>query len=104
MASTSPKKHNPFTGPPDKAFDDAKYRTVPADARFPNADVTKWCFTAFVDHKKCLRLLGEKDECCAQFEKIYRTICPYAWTDKWEGQIAEGTFQVDLPEPRNKNQ
>lgn len=43
-----------------------------------------------------------RNPCCAQFEKIYKSICPYAWVDKWEEQIQEGTFSVDLPPPKSK--
>ncbi|ENN75374.1 cytochrome c oxidase subunit 6b-2 [Dendroctonus ponderosae] len=88
--------------PTDPYYDDPKNRTVPADARFHNANATEWCFTSFVDHTKCLRLLGEKCECCRQFEKIFKAICPNAWVERWKEQIEEGIFPVDLPEPKQK--
>ncbi|XP_060528107.1 cytochrome c oxidase subunit 6B2-like isoform X1 [Cylas formicarius] len=108
-------------------FENNDLCTPQPDPRFHNQNVTAWCYSSFVDHKKCTRLLGEgyvkehpywmtsryvsalylglflfcRRECCKQFEKIYRSICPSSWTERWEEQIKIGTFPADLPEPCN---
>ncbi|XP_060528108.1 cytochrome c oxidase subunit 6B2-like isoform X2 [Cylas formicarius] len=84
-----------------KDFENNDLCTPQPDPRFHNQNVTAWCYSSFVDHKKCTRLLGEGRECCKQFEKIYRSICPSSWTERWEEQIKIGTFPADLPEPCN---
>ncbi|CAH1990484.1 unnamed protein product [Acanthoscelides obtectus] len=71
--------------------------TVPQDARHHNCNATAWCFSAYVDHKKCNRLLGEGNPSCEQFAKVFRAICPNEWVKRWDNQIVAGTFPVDLP-------
>ncbi|XP_030753247.1 cytochrome c oxidase subunit 6b-2 [Sitophilus oryzae] len=87
---------------PVRSLEDPNFKTCLQDARFQNQNATKWCFTMFVDFHKCERLLGEGSDCCGQFKKVYRAICPNEWVQKWEEQIEEGNFPVDLPEKRNK--
>ncbi|XP_050294142.1 uncharacterized protein LOC126734517 [Anthonomus grandis grandis] len=81
-------------------FEDKEVRTVQQDPRFQNTNMTNWCYTSFVDYKRCQRLLGESHECCPQFKKIYKAICPNAWVERWEEQIKDGTFAATLPEKK----
>ncbi|KAJ8967557.1 hypothetical protein NQ314_002873 [Rhamnusium bicolor] len=84
-----------------KEFEEAGIKTIPPDARYHNCNATKWCFHTFVDYQKCIRLLGEESECCKEFSKIYRALCPLSWVNRWEEQIQIGTFPVDLPPKTN---
>ncbi|XP_076265774.1 cytochrome c oxidase subunit 6B [Rhynchophorus ferrugineus] len=81
---------------------DPAYKTCLQDARYHNQNASKWCFASFVDYKKCQRLLGEQSDCCIQLKKIYKAICPNAWVTRWEEQLVEGNFPVDLPEKKKK--
>ncbi|XP_023312568.1 cytochrome c oxidase subunit 6b-2-like [Anoplophora glabripennis] len=71
--------------------------TALADPRFQNTNVTNWCFATFVDYHRCRRLLGEENECCEQFAKIFKSICPNDWVSRWEDQLEVGTFPLDIP-------
>jgi len=70
--------------------------TAPFDPRFPNQNQTKHCFTSFLDHKRCVKLRGEDYSPCEYFKKVYKSLCPNAWVEKWEGQIEEGKFPAKI--------
>ncbi|VEN50289.1 unnamed protein product [Callosobruchus maculatus] len=76
---------------------DPRLSTVPQDARYRYTNCTNWCFSAYVDHKRCKKLLGEGNPSCEQFAKVFRAICPNDWVKRWDDQIVAGTFPVDLP-------
>ncbi|CAH0555748.1 unnamed protein product [Brassicogethes aeneus] len=73
-------------------------RTALPDARYRYQNCTRWCYITFLDFHRCTRLLGEGNPACEEFAKIYKSICPNSWVSKWEDQMADGTFPVDLPE------
>jgi len=72
--------------------EEIKLTTAPFDPRFPNMNQTKYCYTSFLDHKRCVKLRGEDYSPCEYFKKVYTSICPFAWVEKWETQIEEGNF------------
>ncbi|CAG9860477.1 unnamed protein product [Phyllotreta striolata] len=72
-------------------------QTVPPDPRYPNQNSTAWCFDAYVDFQKCSRLLGDENKLCDEFKKLFQTICPNAWIKRWDQQIKDGTFPLELP-------
>lgn len=41
-------------------------------------------------------------EPCNYFLRCYKTLCPNEWIQKWNTQIKEGVFPVDLPDTKNK--
>ncbi|KAJ8976815.1 hypothetical protein NQ317_001031 [Molorchus minor] len=77
--------------------DEQKIETIPPDPRFQDSNVTRWCFGSYVDYHRCRRLFREKNPGCEQLSKIYKTICPNSWIERWEEQINIGTFPMDLP-------
>ncbi|RKF65818.1 Cytochrome c oxidase subunit 6B [Golovinomyces cichoracearum] len=68
------------------------------DARFPNQNQTKHCWQNYVDYGKCTLARGEDFAPCRQFLHAYRSLCPLAWTQRWDEQRENGTFPVRLDE------
>ncbi|XP_074098687.1 cytochrome c oxidase subunit 6B1-like isoform X2 [Cotesia typhae] len=68
------------------------YVSAPYDPRFPNTNQTRNCYQNFIDFHRCKKVRGEDFEACKYFKRIYTIICPNAWIEKWDEQIAEGRF------------
>ncbi|KAK2758294.1 Cytochrome c oxidase subunit 6B [Arachnomyces sp. PD_36] len=66
------------------------------DARFPNQNQTKHCWQNYVDYHKCALAKGEDFRPCKQFYLAYRSLCPKAWTDRWDDQREAGNFPARL--------
>jgi cytochrome c oxidase subunit 6b len=84
--------------------------TTGYDARFPNQNQTKHCWQNYVDYHKCILAKGEEfrpcrqvgkqtnhilarvlaiciaDDVVMQFYLAYRSLCPSAWTQRWDDQ------------------
>ncbi|XP_031339294.1 cytochrome c oxidase subunit 6B [Photinus pyralis] len=71
--------------------------TAPIDARFPNANITGYCFRMFYDYQRCIGLFSVDHEPCEYFKKVYTSLCPHAWVKRWNDQIEDHTFPRDLP-------
>ncbi|XP_055297729.1 uncharacterized protein LOC129566129 [Sitodiplosis mosellana] len=69
---------------------------APFDPRFPNTNQTKYCTQSFIDFYRCQKLRGENYEPCYYFQKVFQNICPNAWVEKWQDQMANGTFPVQI--------
>ncbi|XP_026207026.1 cytochrome c oxidase subunit 6B1 [Anabas testudineus] len=71
------------------------YRTAPFDARFPNQNQTRNCWSNYVDYHRCQKALtakGADTTPCEWYRRVYKSICPNAWIQKWDDQRAEGIF------------
>ncbi|CAM9653116.1 unnamed protein product [Lampetra fluviatilis] len=71
------------------------YRTAPFDARFPNSNQTRNCFQNYLDFHRCEKALTAKGSDplpCAWFKRVYTSLCPIAWVNKWDEQRADGKF------------
>ncbi|XP_076326438.1 cytochrome c oxidase subunit 6B isoform X3 [Tachypleus tridentatus] len=66
--------------------------TAPFDARFPNQNQTRNCWQNFVDFYRCRKVKGDDYEPCNYFKKVYQSLCPNSWVEKWQEQIEEGRF------------
>ncbi|XP_042253169.1 cytochrome c oxidase subunit 6B1 [Thunnus thynnus] len=72
-----------------------KYRTAPFDARFPNQNQTRNCWANYLDYHRCQKALDAKGvdtAPCEWYRRVYKSLCPMAWIQKWDDQRAEGTF------------
>lgn len=69
-----------------------KLETAPFDPRFPNQNVTRYCYQSYVDFHRCQKKRGEDFAPCNYFKKVYKTMCPNAWIEKWDEQRENGTF------------
>ncbi|XP_064407033.1 cytochrome c oxidase subunit 6B1-like [Halichondria panicea] len=69
-----------------------KVETAPFDARFPNVNQTRHCWQHYVDFHKCEKVKGEGADVCQYFQKVYRSMCPVAWTSDWDEQREAGSF------------
>lgn len=56
-----------------------KLQTAKFDARFPNQNQTRNCWTNFRDYHRCTKVKGEDAESCEWFRKTYKSLCPVAW-------------------------
>lgn len=75
-----------------KAIDGIELKTAPFDPRFPNQNQTRYCYQSYLDFHRCTKVKGEGSEVCSYFQKVYKSMCPNAWVEKWDGQRDEGTF------------
>ncbi|KAI5697689.1 hypothetical protein M8J75_014246 [Diaphorina citri] len=71
---------------------DIKLETAPFDPRFPNTNQTKHCYQSFLDYQRCTKLKGEDYEPCHYFKRVFTSLCPNAWVEKWNDQLEAGTF------------
>ncbi|TID24404.1 cytochrome c oxidase polypeptide VIb [Venturia nashicola] len=62
--------------------------TAGFDARFPNQNQTKHCWQNYVDYHKCITARGEDFPPCRQFFLAFKSLCPSAWTARWDDQRA----------------
>jgi len=67
-------------------------KTAPFDARFPNQNQTRNCYQNYLDFHRCQRVKGEDYEPCNYFKRVYASICPNGWIEKWDEQREEGKF------------
>ncbi|XP_012150649.1 uncharacterized protein LOC100875499 isoform X2 [Megachile rotundata] len=84
---------------PDLRIDappDVKPQTAPYDPRFPNQNQTKYCYTSYLDFHRCKKRHSEEYEACQYFKKVYSTMCPNAWIEKWNEQVENGTFPGNI--------
>ncbi len=54
------------------------------------------CWQNYVDYHRCVNLKGQEYEPCQFFFKRYRTMCPFAWVEKWDEQRENGSFPAKL--------
>ncbi|KAE8130809.1 cytochrome c oxidase, subunit VIb [Aspergillus pseudotamarii] len=73
-----------------------KFVTVEAIANSPLHSRTKHCWQNYVDYYKCVTAKGEDFRPCRQFYHAFRSLCPKAWTDRWDTQREAGNFPVRL--------
>lgn len=66
--------------------------TAPFDPRFPNQNQTRYCYQSYLDHYRCKKVRGDGYEPCNYFKKVFTSMCPNAWVEKWDGQRNDGTF------------
>ncbi|KUL87904.1 hypothetical protein ZTR_03977 [Talaromyces verruculosus] len=110
MSSTIPEAD------PDEPVETKPFKFVTAgyDARFPYQNQTKHCWQNYVDYHKCILAKGEDFRPCKQvythsssnyrtianavpkFFLAYRSLCPKAWTDRWDDQREAGNFPARL--------
>ncbi|XP_073686786.1 cytochrome c oxidase subunit 6B1 [Garra rufa] len=72
-----------------------KYRTAPFDARFPNQNQTRNCWQNYVDFYRCQKALDAKGvdtAPCDWYKRVYQSLCPLSWIEKWDSQREDGTF------------
>ncbi|GLI76297.1 cytochrome c oxidase subunit 6B [Penicillium ochrochloron] len=102
---------------PDEPVETKPFKFVTGyDARFPQQNQTKHCWQNYVDYYKCVNAKGEDFRPCRQvlsnpapidmsiatskrilqFYHAYRSLCPKAWTDRWDAQREAGNFPAHL--------
>ncbi|XP_068203875.1 cytochrome c oxidase subunit 6B2 [Palaemon carinicauda] len=71
---------------------EVKLETAAFDPRFPNQNQTRYCYQSFVDYHRCQKIKGEDYEPCDYFKKVFVSVCPNGWVEKWGEQLENGTF------------
>merc|ERR1711865_20032 len=71
----------------DQDFD---MSTTPPDARFPNVNQARHCYSRFNEYNRCVAKQGE--EKCKLLKKFYEATCPNEWSERWIEQLEAGTF------------
>ncbi|KAK2147661.1 hypothetical protein LSH36_543g06040 [Paralvinella palmiformis] len=71
-------------------------RTFPFDARFPNQNQTRACWQNYVDFHRCQKIKGEDYGPCNYFKRIFTSMCPNEWIEKWDEQVEKGIFAGKL--------
>ncbi|KAM8836986.1 cytochrome c oxidase subunit 6B1 isoform 1-T1 [Spinachia spinachia] len=59
-----------------------KYRTAPFDARFPNQNQTRNCWSNYLDFHRCHKALeakGADTAPCQWYRRVYKSLCPISW-------------------------
>ncbi|KAH3717320.1 uncharacterized protein LOC127856429 [Dreissena polymorpha] len=69
--------------------------TAPFDSRYPHQNQKPNCERNYIDYHRCLKIKGEDYPNCNYFKAVYMQLCPKAWVDDWDEQIASGTFRYD---------
>merc|ERR1711911_324071 len=69
-----------------------KLETAPSDARFPNQNQTRYCWQSYIDFHRCQKIKGEAFAPCEYFKKVYTSMYPIAWVEKWDEQREQGNF------------
>lgn len=52
----------------------------------------RYCYQSYLDFHRCTRVRGEKYEPCQYFKRVYQSMCPMDWVEKWDDQRAAGNF------------
>ncbi|KAI3365629.1 hypothetical protein L3Q82_010699 [Scortum barcoo] len=61
-----------------------KYRTAPFDARFPNQNQTRNCWSNYLDYHRCQKALDAKGvdtAPCEWYKRVYKSLCPISWVN-----------------------
>ena len=74
----------------EASSEDIVIRTTPFDPRFPQQNQAKHCYTRYNEYHKCAAEKGEEE--CASMAKLYRSICPGEWVEKWNEERENGTW------------
>ncbi|CAH7406848.1 cytochrome c oxidase subunit 6B2 isoform X2 [Phodopus roborovskii] len=72
-----------------------EWKTVPFDPRFPNQNQTRNCYQNFLDYHRCIKAMnhrGKSTQPCEYYFRVYRSLCPISWVQRWNEQIKQGTF------------
>jgi cytochrome c oxidase subunit 6b len=81
--------------------DDVK--TAVNDPRFAYQNQARHCWFAFTKNAECVKKHGEDAAECAEFKKVYRSLCPTEWVEKWNEQLAKGAYPVKFDTDAKKH-
>lgn len=71
-------------------------KTAPFDPRFPNTNQTRYCYQSYLDYYRCQKVRGADYKPCEYFSKVFHSVCPNSWIEKWDDQREEGTFPGNI--------
>ncbi|CCI44876.1 unnamed protein product [Albugo candida] len=68
------------------------FRTTPGDPRFPNQNQAQHCWAKYILYARCMKDHEDDEEICQTRWQQAKSICPSAWTDRWNEEREECTF------------
>ncbi|XP_059109155.1 uncharacterized protein LOC131902141 isoform X2 [Peromyscus eremicus] len=72
-----------------------EWKTPPFDPRFPNQNQTRNCYQNFLDYHRCVKNMsrrGKNTQPCEYYYRVFHSLCPISWVQRWTEQIKQGTF------------
>jgi cytochrome c oxidase subunit 6b len=66
------------------------------DPRFPNQNQARNCFVNYVDYQRCMKLKGAEHKDCDYFKNVAKSLCPEQWYERFEEQVQNDSFPVDI--------
>ncbi|KAH0507471.1 Protein FAM71E2 [Microtus ochrogaster] len=72
-----------------------EWKTPPFDPRFPNQNQTRNCYQNFLDYHRCVKTMnrrGKNTQPCEYYFRVFHSLCPVSWVQRWNEQIKQGTF------------
>ncbi|KAL7300244.1 cytochrome c oxidase subunit 6B1-like [Trichogramma pretiosum] len=69
---------------PKKEDDPIEFSTPGNDPRFQQQNQTLRCYVSYSDFYQCEHILGEGAEACQWFKRVFTSICPMAWVERWD--------------------
>uniref|UniRef100_A0A3Q2IBE6 Cytochrome c oxidase subunit 6B2 n=1 Tax=Equus caballus TaxID=9796 RepID=A0A3Q2IBE6_HORSE len=72
-----------------------RWSTPPFDPRFPNQNQTRNCYQNFLDYHRCVKNMnrrGKSTQPCEYYFRVFHSLCPMSWVQRWTEQIKAGTF------------
>ncbi|EDL31255.1 cytochrome c oxidase subunit 6B2 isoform 1 [Mus musculus] len=72
-----------------------QWTTPPFDPRFPNQNQTRNCYQNFLDYHRCVKTMnrrGKSTQPCEYYFRVFHSLCPISWVQRWNEQIKQGTF------------
>ncbi|CAG9771136.1 unnamed protein product [Ceutorhynchus assimilis] len=73
-----------------------KLDTIPFDPRFPNTNQSRHCYQSYVDFHRCQRIRGTNYAPCEYFKKVFNSVCPNSWVEKWDEQREDAHFPGNI--------
>ena len=58
--------------------------------------LNRHCYQYYVDFHRCKKVRGEEDPACKKFKRVYETMCPLSWIERFDTQVAENRFPGNI--------
>ncbi|KAK2587098.1 hypothetical protein KPH14_002864 [Odynerus spinipes] len=66
--------------------------TPGVDPRFQQQNQTLRCYVMYTDFYRCENILGEGNDACTWFKRVFESICPHEWIRQWDELRVQGKF------------
>lgn len=78
---------------PHEPTKEIELRTAPIDPRFAGSNAARYCYVAYNEYHRCTNYKGDpSDGECLHYARIYRSLCPAEWIERWNELRDAGTW------------